>query len=63
VIFIPESVYAYQLEELDVDGRILQWGWEGTGWSHVVEDRDQWQALVSTVMNLLDSIKGGEFLD
>jgi len=30
---------------------------------HVAHDRDQWQILVNIVMNLLDSIKGGEFLD
>jgi hypothetical protein len=27
-------------------------GWEGLGWIHLVQDRDQWRALVSTVMNL-----------
>jgi hypothetical protein len=26
-------------------------GWE-SGWIHLAQDRDQWQALVSTVMNL-----------
>jgi hypothetical protein len=27
-------------------------GWEGVGWMHLAEDRDQWQALVNMVMNL-----------
>jgi hypothetical protein len=27
-------------------------GWEGVGWIHMVEGRDQWQTLVNTVMNL-----------
>jgi len=27
-------------------------GWEGVDWTHLAEDRDQWRALVSTVMNL-----------
>jgi hypothetical protein len=27
-------------------------GWEGVDWIHLAEDRDQWRALVNTVMNL-----------
>jgi hypothetical protein len=27
-------------------------GWEGVDWTHFAHDRDQWQALVNTVMNL-----------
>jgi hypothetical protein len=27
-------------------------GWEGVDWMHLVQDRDQWQVLVNTVMNL-----------
>jgi hypothetical protein len=27
-------------------------GWEGVYWIHLVQDRDQWQALVNTVINL-----------
>jgi len=26
-------------------------GWEGVDWLHLSQDRDQWQALVNTVMN------------
>jgi hypothetical protein len=26
-------------------------GWEGVDWMHLAQDRDQWQALVNTVMN------------
>jgi hypothetical protein len=33
------------------------------GWIHLVQDRDQWLALVNTVMKLLGSIKGEEFFD
>jgi hypothetical protein len=28
-------------------------GWDGMDWINLVQDRDQWRALVSTVMNLL----------
>jgi hypothetical protein len=27
-------------------------GWDGVGWIDLAQDRDQWRALVSTVMNL-----------
>jgi hypothetical protein len=27
-------------------------GWGGVDWIHVAQDRDQWRALVNTVMNL-----------
>jgi hypothetical protein len=26
--------------------------WEGVDWMHLAQDRDQWRALVNTVMNL-----------
>jgi hypothetical protein len=26
-------------------------GWDGMGWIDLAEDRDQWRALVNTVMN------------
>jgi hypothetical protein len=27
-------------------------GWEGSDWIHVTQDKDQWWATVTTVMNL-----------
>jgi hypothetical protein len=27
-------------------------GWDGMDWIHQAQDRDQWRALVNTVMNL-----------
>jgi hypothetical protein len=26
--------------------------WEGVNWIHLAQDRDQWRAVVNTVMNL-----------
>jgi hypothetical protein len=27
-------------------------GWEGVNWVHMAQDRDQWLAIVNTIMNL-----------
>jgi hypothetical protein len=27
-------------------------GWDGMNWFHLAQNRDQWRALVNTVMNL-----------
>jgi hypothetical protein len=38
-------------------------GCGGIDWIDLAQDRDRWQAVVTTVMNFLGSIKCGEFLD
>ena len=55
------------LEDLGVDGRIiLRWifrNWdEGMDWIDMAQDRDRWQALVNTVMNLQVPQTAGNFL-
>jgi hypothetical protein len=43
-------------EDQDVGGwTILKWileRWDGRHWLELAQDRDQWRALVNTVMNL-----------
>jgi hypothetical protein len=31
---------------------LIEIGWGGMDWIYLTQDRDQWRALVSTVMNL-----------
>jgi hypothetical protein len=37
-------------------------GWGGTDWIDLAQDRDQWRALVNTVLNLRDPLNVGKFL-
>jgi hypothetical protein len=37
-------------------------GWGGMDWIHMAQDRDQWRALVTTVMNLRVAQNIGKFL-
>jgi len=43
------------LEILGVDGRMdrKDTGWKSVDWMHLAHDRDHWQGVVNTVMNLL----------
>jgi hypothetical protein len=38
-------------EDQDV-GEWREIGWDGVDWIDMVQDRDQWRALVNTVLNL-----------
>jgi hypothetical protein len=45
---------------------ILKWileRWDGMDWINLAQDREQWRALVSTVMNLRVPIKCWEVLE
>jgi hypothetical protein len=35
-----------------MDLREMKIGWEVVDWNHLAQNRDQWWALVNTVMNL-----------
>jgi len=55
-ISFPENLKGrYHSEELR-RWRMLEWilteiGWEGVNWIHLAQGRDQWLAVVNTVMN------------
>jgi len=54
-------------EDLGVDGEIVLYlreiGWEIVHWIHLAQDRDQYRAVLNTVIKLQVPWKGGEFLD
>jgi hypothetical protein len=37
-------------------------GWKGVDWMLLAQDRDQWRALVKTIMKFLVSLKARNFL-
>jgi hypothetical protein len=47
----PLRRYRHSWEDnIKIDLRKI--GWEGVDWIHLAQNRDQWWALVNTVMNL-----------
>jgi hypothetical protein len=41
---------------------LIETGWDGMDWIDLAQDRDQWRALVNTVMNLRVPKNAGKFL-
>jgi hypothetical protein len=46
----------------DIKMHLREIGWDGMDWIDLAQDRDQWRALVNTVMNLRVIQNVGEFL-
>jgi hypothetical protein len=40
----------HRWEDIRMD--LMEMGWVGVDWTHVAHDREKWQALVNTLMNL-----------
>jgi hypothetical protein len=47
------SIYTHSayrwMDNIKMDLREI--GWDGVDWMHMAQDRDQWRALVNTVLN------------
>jgi hypothetical protein len=48
--------------EDNIKMNVKEIGWEGVEWMHVAQDRDQWRAVVNTVMTLRFPKKERNFL-
>jgi hypothetical protein len=48
------------VDNIKMDLREIEW--DGMGWIDLAQDRDQWKALVNTVMNLRVPLNAGKFL-
>jgi hypothetical protein len=48
IFFSRQIVFTVITYNLD----LREIGWEGMDWIHLAQDRDQWQALVNTEMNV-----------
>jgi hypothetical protein len=46
--------------ENNIRMNLMETRWEGVDWMHLGQDREQWRAVLNTVMNLLVR---GEFLN
>jgi hypothetical protein len=47
-----ENVKGRHHSEDNIITNLTGMGWKGVDWMQLAQDRDQWQALVNTVMNL-----------
>jgi hypothetical protein len=48
------------VDNIKIDLREIRW--DGVDWIDLAQDRDQWRALVNTVMNLRVPYNAGKFL-
>jgi hypothetical protein len=49
-----------KVDNIKMDLRVIVWG--GMDWTDLAQDRDQWRALVNTVMNFHVPYIAGKFL-
>jgi hypothetical protein len=47
----------------NIKGDLREIGWGGVDWIDLAQDRDQWRAILNTVMNLLVPQSAGKFLN
>jgi hypothetical protein len=48
--YLDNRKRSYHFGDVSVDFREI--GWDGVNWIYMAQDRDQWRALVNTVLNL-----------
>jgi hypothetical protein len=48
--------------EDNIKTELREIGWDGTDWSYLAQDMDQWRALENTVLNLRVPQNAGKFL-
>jgi hypothetical protein len=48
----PLGRYGHRWKD-NIRMNLKETGWEGVDWIHLGQDRDQWCAVVNTVMNLV----------
>jgi hypothetical protein len=46
----PRHIWKYNIKT-----NLKEVGWKGVDWTHLAQDRYRWQALVTTLINLLVS--------
>jgi hypothetical protein len=59
ILYTPCYVSSRWEDNIKIDVREI--GWSGMNWIHLAQDRDQWRALVNTVMNLWVLYHVGKF--
>jgi hypothetical protein len=69
VLGISIFIFLKMKETTKKNKTILKWilqkdrmGWYGMDWIDLAEDRDQWRALLNTVMNLRGPLDAGKYL-
>jgi hypothetical protein len=60
VYFCLTRSHNIPLKNIKIDFRTIRWG--GMNWIDLPYDRDQWRALVNTVINLWVPENAGKFL-